>query len=580
LRASRFCLDKILIASIGVAVFTSPLSTASAEESSTRIETTRPDVMHTEATPTQLALNETADTPEEATASESTQEPTRVSPCEAKRPAQFVSSKSHSSPLQLVSPEPITPIAPLTPTSPSPPAETTPPEAPLALSQALPSDLRPGDVLNPSAQIVELEKVTNNVVRLQIQLMKISTQFHLAWFKPDNAKSWRLFGYRMTASNLTNAGMICIASSRYKYINNPSAAPRPFLKSGHILNIIGASMVVGGTLTEATLDRVHDHRLAKKGLSPQSRLQEFKTVLSKLNGLLEHRKALWNSCTQLSSTQKAIIATDGLVLRDIRDLTCAEFAHSYCDVVRLRTRRDIGNVTALFGASTAGYLGSLNSLLSVADRQPKQIGVAGIGFITSGTSVVAAPMITKIGGDIATKRAEKNLKEILLENNDVARARFSNNLQTLESLIASATSQDTQLLQALGARKTVYSLKNKMFDSRHEFRIHRRQAEKRELIERQIFASIIGGTNIARGSMLAVAGFHQTDAPKNIFRLVAAASTCYIAGTGVWTFDNLQGKTREEIAKARFRKSRLSVDARLTDDLDSLEEMEDQMSIY
>jgi len=48
----------------------------------------------------------------------------------------------------------------------------------------------------------------------------------------------------------------------------------------------------------------------------------------------------------------------------------------------------------------------------------------------------------------------------------------------------------------------------------------------------------------------------------------------------VWTFDNLQGKAREEIAKANLKKAKLSVQARLADDLDSLEEMEDQMSIY
>ncbi len=428
--------------------------------------------------------------------------------------------------------------------------------------------------------IVSVEKATNDIVKLQIQLMKISTKFHLTWFTPPKGKSWRVFGYRIAGSTLTNVGMSCIAASRFEYRNHPGDAPRPFLRSGHILNLIASSIIVGGTLTEATIDRIHDRRLAKQGLSPQSSLENFKSILSQLDALIEQRRALAVSCAELTSEQKAIIEADGLVLKDIRDLTCAEFAHSYCDVVRLRAQRDIGNVEALIGASTAGYLGSLNALLAVADRNNKQIGVAGIGFITSGSSVVTAPMLTKLCGDLAVKRAEKKLQGILLDDNEATRARFEQNRAKLESLIASANSNDTNLLQALDAREAVYALKDKMFNSRHEFRVNHRRKAKRELVERQIYASIIGGANIARGAQLAVAGFHYTNQPKTIYRIVASSATCYIAGSGVWTFDNIQGKVREEIAKANMKKAKLSVQGRLNDDLDALEEMEDQMSIY
>lgn len=454
---------------------------------------------------------------------------------------------------------------------------------PSETSQSLPrietSD-RPANSSVGCGNIAAVEKATNDIVKLQIQLMKISTKFHLTWFTPPKGKSWRVFGYRIAGSTLTNVGMSCIAASRFEYRNHPGDAPRPFLRSGHILNLIASSIIVGGTLTEATIDKIHDRRLAKQGLSPQSSLENFKSILSQLDALIEQRRALSVSCTELTSEQKAIIEADGLVLKDIRDLTCAEFAHSYCDVVRLRAQRDIGNVEALIGASTAGYLGSLNALLAVADRNNKQIGVAGIGFMTSGSSVVTAPMLTKLCGNLAVKRAEKKLEGILLDDNEATRARFEQNRAKLESLIASANSNDKNLLQALDARDAVYSLKDKMFNSRHEFRVNHRRKAKRELVERQIFASIIGGANIARGAQLAAAGFHYTNEPKTIYRVVASSATCYIAGSGVWTFDNIQGKVREEVAKANLKKAKLSVQGRLNDDLDALEQMEDQMSIY
>ncbi|NJL70489.1 MAG: hypothetical protein HC888_02170 [Candidatus Competibacteraceae bacterium] len=271
---------------------------------------------------------------------------------------------------------------------------------------------------------------------------------------------------------------------------------------------------------------------------------------------------------------------DGLVLEDLRQLASVEFGHAYSEVARLRGLRDLSNATTLFSASTAGYMGSLDSLLSVANRQPKQTGVAGLGFITSGSSVVASPLVTTFGSRILARRAAQKLKSLNIPNADDVTNQFDEHRQRLEHLISAAEPSEKELLKALDVRCSVYQLHNAIFDTRNDARLLSKRTARKDLAERLFFSSIVGGTNIARGSQLAVAGFRYYDSPKNAFRLVASASTVFIGGSGVWTADNIQGKIREELLDERLKASRLSVHAKLLTDLENLQRMEDQMSVY
>jgi hypothetical protein len=428
-------------------------------------------------------------------------------------------------------------------------------------------------------ELVLIENVTNEITRAELQLMKISTQFHVSWLRQGNWKSWRLFMYKLAGSTLTNAGMITIAASRFQYSRDPAAAPRDYLKAGHIVNLTAASVVVGGTLIESTLDRLVERRLGGQRADCGSTLEKFLQVRAKLDSLLVKRNNLIQSCTSLTPGQSEILNIEGQILNDLKQLASIEFANSYCDVVRIRTSRNLANVTALLSASTAGYMGSLNSLLSVANHYPKQTGVAGLGFITSGSTVVASPLITQLGTKLAVSKAAKQLRDHQIELNNPA-AQLDSHCLSLQRLIATANPADVQLLNALQVRRAIYARHHEILDSRQEVRAGIKDWSRRELTERLIFSSIVGGTNIARGAQLSVAGFHYYDSPKDSFKLVASASTAYIVGSGVWTADNIQGKLREELLKKKLSAAKLSMHAKLLTDLRDLELMEDQMSVY
>ena len=437
------------------------------------------------------------------------------------------------------------------------------------------------DISTPATnQLTAIENITNEIVRAEIQLMKLSTEFHVSWMKPNKWKSWRIFAYKLSGSGLTNAGMITIAASRFKYLDNPSDAPLPFLKAGHIINLTAASVLLGGTLLETALDRLTERRFAKAHLDCKSALSSFSNARSKLDALIAQRKKLLSSSEGLSDKQREILEADGDVLSDLRELISKEFARSYSDVAHYRGTRDLANLTTAFGASTAGYMGSLNSLLSVSNHRPRQTAVAGSGFITSGASVVVAPLLTKFGSDFAVKRAEATLRKNDIDVPENVADNFDVHRQKLDDLIAKVSPDDMRLMQALQARQSAYSIHNNIFDGRHNLRLARKAQAKRELKGRLFFSSIVGGTNIARGTQLAVAGLNYYDEPSSIFKLVASASTCYIVGSGVWTADNIQGKVREELSKRKTPGGKLSVHAKLIEDLGDLDDMEDSMAIY
>lgn len=428
--------------------------------------------------------------------------------------------------------------------------------------------------------LVAIERLTNDIVRCEIGLMKKSTQFHVAWLKPNKWKPWRVFAYKMTGSCLTNAGMITIAASRFKYIDDPTKAPRPFLKAGHIINLTAASIVATSTVFEMGLDYLRDLKIAKDGMGLKKTLENYRSNLGALDALLVKRSQLVKDCPNLTAKQREILEVDGQVLNDIRDLTTAEFHKSYREIAGHHGARNMANATTLFGAGTAGYAGSLQSLLSVTDRIPQQTGVAGIGFMTSGASVVASPLLIHWSEQNSKNRASAKLEKLHVGANVGAAERFASDRKRLEHLIQTADPSEKELLVALGARSTVYTLHSTIFDSRHAIRQNERQRAHKDLKERMFFSTIVGGTQIARGAQLAVAGFEYPDDKQTLFKLAASASTAYIVGTGVWTLDNVQSKIREEATRRRLHKAKMSVHANLLTDLDTLDDMDNQMSIY
>jgi hypothetical protein len=429
------------------------------------------------------------------------------------------------------------------------------------------------------ADISKIEHITNALVEKELEMLNLDTRFRLESSKSKKWKPWRVFAYRLAGSSLTEAGMTTLAVSRWKYYQHPQQAPQNLLEAGPICNVTAASIVIGGTLTEAVLDQLHDHKLKQSGLDIKSGLHRFLELRSQVDGMLLERSSLVRK-SSMSDLQKQIVEADGDIVSDIRDLACVQFANYYMKSQKAKVTRDTGTVLTLAGAATGGYLGSLNSLLAVTNHNPQGAGVAGIGFIVSGAIVALTPLLVGAAGKISSHITEHKLQQVLGNLNTKTTEAFEADRQRLSDLIAKTDKSELALFNGLSTRTSAYELQTAIFENQIEVAQKQAQRQDRSLRERLVFSSLVGGSNLARGVQLELAGFKYDNSPSQAFLLTATASTTYMAGAGIWVLNTLQDRVRAEMLKRKTQGAQLSVKAKLEQRLSDIEEVEDAVSLY
>jgi len=440
------------------------------------------------------------------------------------------------------------------------------------------------DILSPAARIQrsgldEIEHITNSALEKELLLLDLDTRFRIENTRQSKWKPWRIFTYKLAASGVTEAGITTVAISRWRYYTDPKQAPRNLLKAGPIMNLTGASIVIGGTLIESILSRLRDHQLALEGLDAKATLNHFIKIKLQLDNLLTEREQMILVSQKLSPVQQEILKADGIVLKDIRDLELARFTNYYARASQAKVTRDVGALLSLAGAGTGGFLGSLNSLLAVSNHQPRRGGTAGIGFIISGSIVALTPLLIRATSQIAENRAARQAQKTLGEQTQ-SLDKLETDQQHLLDLLAQADNSELAFLNGLSARTAAYQLHKEIFENQNIVAAKKADQSKRTFREQLAFSSIVGGTNLARGIQVAIAGFGYPNNAKTGFLLTATASTTYMVGAGAWIINTLQERTRAEILAQKIKAATSSTQAQLQDRLERLEEMEEIVSLY
>ncbi len=435
------------------------------------------------------------------------------------------------------------------------------------------------NTISTNSELSRIEDITNTIVKQELALLSLDTKFRIENFKSDKLKPWRIFTYKLAASGLTEAGITTVAISRWKYYDHPSLTPQGLLEAGPICNLTAANIVLGGTALEGVLDKVHDYRIRKAGLDAKTALRHFVKVRSEIDSLLTERNNL--VCTSdLSNTQRQIVETDGAVLQDIRNLASLQFANYYAREKRTRVGRDAGTLLTIAGAGTGGYIGSLNSLLAASNHNPKQAGVAGIGFVISGLIVALTPLFIRAAEKTALYSSDRKTNKLMGGLNRQSPEAFEADRLHLVELIAKVDKSDLSLMTGLSARTSAYELEKAILDSQDNIALKQAEQRNHSLHERLLFSSLVGGTNAARGLQLVVAGFKYPNMPTDAYKLTAAASTTYMVGAGAWIIDTLQGRLRAELLAKKAKAAKSSTQTQLKERLQSIEELKEVIDLY
>lgn len=462
------------------------------------------------------------------------------------------------------------------------------------------------DALEPtfSAQPVELGKIdqlTGSILRKEIELLKLNTRFRAESTKTSKWKPWRLFAYGLAGNVVTNVGIDHIAYARWKYWQRPALATKPFLRKGPICLLIGHSIIASGVLIETVLDAINDRKLERKGFDRKACRQRVIAIRDEIGNLLGERTAEISKLA-MPANEAAVLEAEGKVLKDVEQCALDEFVKISARAARWKIARNTTNAMTLGNAATGGYVGSLGNLLAVANRKPRLALPAGVGFIVSGGFIVFNAPTTKLLSTVLAKREGKK-ERIAIGVSQTAPEDFDRSREAFAALLSNQPS--SILLDSAKKRLQMYELQNEVVDMTANASQAEARAANKEFVEKMIVGAAAGGTKIAWGTNLVIAGsawsntapakaqsipvvvggqryripIRPPKTPAQMFnKRVAQGATCQVVGSGLASLDVLQSRVRGELRARDAKAKGKSPSALIANRLRKLDDMERQLA--
>ncbi|MBY0357976.1 MAG: hypothetical protein K2W82_08245 [Candidatus Obscuribacterales bacterium] len=426
----------------------------------------------------------------------------------------------------------------------------------------------------------DIEKLSNIIVRKELALLKLGNRFLLEQEHFDKYKPWREFAYNTGAATSTHTGIIMQGVNDWRGAKEPKSMSRRLGRTGCSFLLTGGCITIGGAAIETTIDYVRSRKLKRKGMDTKTVLRNFVQMRNDVDSLISQRKEEVHTNYTLTDWQRKMLLAEGAVLEDIRELATMAFVDSFIKIKHGLWQRETAKILAVETAANSNFLGSLNALLAFTDHHPHQAGVAGIGFVLGGTSVMATPFIMKYSGAYGAHRARQFMHKTLGEVKVKSTAQLQADMDQLSTMVKTANPDELQMLTALNTRQSIYEAHQLLLFDEPFIKASEKKREEAQFKERVIFSTLIGGSNIARGALSITAGYRYYDQPKKFNLLGASAATSYTAGTGIWLGDLMQQRTRAVLHERKLKMANSTPEAKLQARLDAIDNMDNAISVF
>lgn len=430
-------------------------------------------------------------------------------------------------------------------------------------------DVPPSGSSSPGAE-QKLELLTKQIAQQENTLIRLNTNFRIECTHVGKWKPRRLFLYNLAASGCGTAGSSSIASTRWNFYSHPRSMARSTAWSGPVCLFTSHCISLGAVLAETTIDLINDSKVRKKGFDINTTHKRVLAIKGDLDRLLQERQSILEHTDDFTLSDLELARAEGRVLTDVRDLSLDEYSQFFVRAHKFFANRAANSFMGMTAASTGGFGGTLFGILSAAHRRPRLVGTAGIGFLISGATIVATPGTGRVVANLAGQRARKKIySQLNLSKTASSVSQLKADIAKLEQLASKTTISEHYNLQNLFRRLSAYDKQGKLFTAQNEINAGEIKKANAELKERMLFAALIGSSKMSWGINNINAGFGfqprsllrvNTDSgkaraefindpePSRLFtERVAIAATTYIPGQGLWIFDTLQNRTREEM---------------------------------
>ncbi len=382
-----------------------------------------------------------------------------------------------------------------------------------------------------------IESLNKQIAAKEVELLKLNSDFRTHYTARDRKKQRRMKFYDFAAGAVANAGDITLMSQFWKYQKKPGEGlnKRGRLEAGVITVLVAYCLLGSMYAAEGASDLICDYQGKRKHFDAKSMRERVVALRDEIDKLIAQRKAAVGLVSPGSGESQYLLAEEE-VLKDLRDLAILEFSKLYIDSRKKHSARDITTIGTLAVCATGAFPGALGVLNGIRHTNIKEIGGGGIGFLVSGATLTAAPVLIHGGaaltGKVAASRLSKELGEV--------------QCKTTEKLVG-----DIAKLSGNGGRSEQYQVMAKLIGDRAAFLEGDKKEQKREMIESFISYAARGGPQIAFGTCVARAGYRYNNNAFKVFKGVAQGATANEVSWGIWMLDVVQKQTRNEL---KYRK--------------------------
>jgi hypothetical protein len=423
------------------------------------------------------------------------------------------------------------------------PADTT--AAPTELAYA-------GSATVEDSHFQAIENIDKQIAAKEVELLKLNSDFRTHYTARDKNKQRRMKFYDFAAGAVANAGDITLLSQFWKYNRYPGRGlnHRGRLEAGVITVLVAYSLL--GTLyaAEGAGDLISDYKSKKEHFDAKSMRDRVCALKGSLDKLLADRATAVSQLNDLNQAERQYLTAEANVLTDFRDLGLVEFSKLYIDSRKRHSARDITTIGTLAVCATGAFPGALGVLNGIRGTNIKQIGGGGIGFLISGATLTAAPVLIHGGAAITGKVAGDRLSKELGEVQCKTVSKLSEDTKQLTSLLTASNRT-----VALQPRAENYQTMTKLLEERSAFLDQDKKDQKKEMIESFISYAARGGPQIAFGTCVARAGYRYNNNAYKVFKGVAQGATANEVSWAIWMLDVIQKQTRNEIKNTKEAKA-------------------------
>lgn len=384
------------------------------------------------------------------------------------------------------------------------------------------------------SDVSSLEGIDRKILAKEMELLRLNAEFRTHYLGPQKWKKRRQKFYDATGGAIANAGDITLMSQFYRYWKNPGdgLAHKGRLEAGPIIVMVAYLTLGGLYAAEGAYDLVSDYRSTRKGMDAHSVYKRAFALKGEMDSLLTERNQ-----TAGGTSQSVVSLAEEKVLRDIRDLALLEFSRVYVDSRKLKATRDLTTLGTIAVCGTGAFPGALGVVRGLRNVNLKQVGGGGIGFLISGSTLTAAPVLIHGGAYITGKISAAKLEKALADANVKSAATLDKDIRSL--------------VQVGGSDNQNYTAFSKLLADRQKLLDKEKNRHKWEVLESLASYAAKGGPQIAFGTMLTRAGYKYYTDPVNAFRGVARSAVVNEVSWGNWMLDVVQKGTRDEIYNFR-----------------------------